>query len=132
MGVGGGEWESIKANNYTDTIIEEKILAVMNTYAQTNAPSLSNAKCPCGSGLKAKKCCLAKIKLFNSMSPDERKRFYTERLFLANRVKEQIAKQQTKQETKATAETLAAVNIPKLVQMIPPSIIPINKESGND
>ena len=42
MGVGGGEWESIKANNYTDTIIEEKILAVMNTYAQTNAPSLSN------------------------------------------------------------------------------------------
>ena len=95
-----------------------------------------NAKCPCGSGLKAKKCCLTKIKLYNSMSPEERKKFYTESLFMANRVKEQIAKQQTKQqtkqETKATAETLAAVNIPKLVQMIPPSIIPINKESGND
>jgi hypothetical protein len=55
-----------------------------------------NAKCPCGSGLKAKKCCLSKIKLFNSMSVEERKKFFTESLFMANRIKEQIAKQQSK------------------------------------
>lgn len=53
-----------------------------------------NAKCPCGSGLKAKKCCLTKIKLYNSMNLEERKKFYTESLFMANRIKEQIAKLQ--------------------------------------
>jgi elongation factor P--beta-lysine ligase len=56
-----------------------------------------NAKCPCGSGFKAKKCCLAKIKLFNSMSLEERQKFYINSLFVVNRIKEQIAKQQTKQ-----------------------------------
>ena len=83
-----------------------------------------NAKCPCGSGLKAKKCCLTKIKLFNSMSPEERKKFYVNSLFMANRIKEQIAKQQVKAN--------AAVNIPELVKIIPPTIVPMNKEPSND
>jgi hypothetical protein len=31
-----------------------------------------NAKCPCGSGKKAKKCCLNKIKALAALPPDAR------------------------------------------------------------
>jgi hypothetical protein len=75
---------------------QENTESVMSNPVKKSRTPGRNAKCPCGSGLKAKKCCLTKIKLYNSMSPEERKKFYTESLFMANRIKEQIAKQQAK------------------------------------
>jgi hypothetical protein len=40
-----------------------------------------NEKCPCGSGKKAKKCCLEKMKLVASLPDEVRKQILSEAVF---------------------------------------------------
>ena len=39
-----------------------------------------NDKCPCGSGKKAKKCCLAKLKVFATLPPAIRRQVVVARI----------------------------------------------------
>jgi len=43
----------------------------MRPYRQAKLPG-RNARCPCGSGKKAKRCCLTNIKLLASLPPEAR------------------------------------------------------------
>ena len=59
------------------------------------------------------------------MSPEERKKFYTESIFMANRIKEQIAKQQAKfQSTVADTTSNSAGEISDMA--------PVYKGTSND